>query len=584
MKHQSLYLATILFAILALAGNCRKAEISFENPPGTNNNTIGFSISGRVLDKNNVPVNGAQVKAGSATASTDVNGNFRFTNVQLPKNAAYITVDKSGYFQGSRTFIAHEGAVNYVNIRLINKESTGTFPAAGGGQVNLATGGSISFQPNSIVDAATNSAYAGTVTVSAFFIDPSEPDFITIMPGDLRGITIAGEERGLQSFGMMAVELTGSGGQKLQLATGKPATVNFSIPASLLATAPATIPLWFFDETTGLWKEEGTATRQGGSYVGTVKHFSFWNCDAPFPLVHFEAVVKDQNGFPLPNVQVTIKKIDNSSFAAALTDELGRVSGLIPANEALELKITDRCKNVLYTKNIGPYSSNVNYGTITVTVPPTANLVISGTVVNCNNAAVTQGFVNISLEGMTYRANINNGNFTMSILRCSAAPVQAELFAEDVSTGQQGSVTSIAVTSGTANAGQLTACGTTTDQFINYTIDGNNHSYTTPADKIEYFHIDSVGMTLGYISATKTTSNDFFYLDYNGAATTGTFPGSITIGLGASKYEGQGLSVVITAFGNVGQFVTGTFTGTTFIGASTTPHTVTGNFKVRRVR
>ncbi len=55
---------------------------------------------------------------------------------------------------------------------------------------------------------------------------------------------------------MAAVELTGTSGELLQIATGKKATLTLSIPSSLAASAPATIPLWFFDEAKGLWKEE----------------------------------------------------------------------------------------------------------------------------------------------------------------------------------------------------------------------------------------------------------------------------------------------------------------------------------------
>lgn len=578
MKHQTLYLTVFLFAILAFAGNCRKAELSFEN---NGSNGTGISISGRVLDKNNVPVNQAEVKAGTATTRTDVNGYFQITNVSLPKDAAYVKVDKSGFFQGSRTFIAHEGAVNYVNIRLIPKENTGSFSATGGGIIALPSGGNIAFQPNSVVDAATNNAYTGTVNVSAFFIDPSQDDFITIMPGDLRGITIGGEERGLQSFGMMAVELTSPGGQKLQLASGKPAAINFAIPASLLSTAPAAIPLWYFDETTGLWKEEGSAAKQGNFYFGTVKHFSFWNCDAPFALVNFDAVVKDQNGHPLPNATVIIKKVDNSSMAAALTDELGRVSGKIPANEPLQIKVEDRCKNQLFTQNIGPYSSNVNYGTITVNVQPQSSVVITGTAVSCANTPVTNGFVNISLEGMTYRANINNGSFTISILRCNSNPAQAQIFAEDVAAQQQGAPIILNVTSGNANAGQLNACGTTTDEFVNYTLSGNNHAFTSPADLLDFYHIDSMGMVYNSMMASTVNKDNYLHMDYDGPAATGSYPVKVTVVHGATKYEGQGFNVTITQFGGVGQFITGSFTGTLLVGGIT-PHTITCNFKVRR--
>ena len=41
------------------------------------------------------------------------------------------------------------------------------------------------------------------------------------------------------------------------------------------------MPLWYFDEQKGMWVEEGVATKQGNQYVGTVNHFTDWNCDIP---------------------------------------------------------------------------------------------------------------------------------------------------------------------------------------------------------------------------------------------------------------------------------------------------------------
>lgn len=77
------------------------------------------------------------------------------------------------------------------------------------------------------------------------------------MPGSLRGTRTDSPEVVLQSFGMVAVEITGANGEALQLANGKTASISFSIAPSLLSFAPARIPLWYFDENTGLWKEEG---------------------------------------------------------------------------------------------------------------------------------------------------------------------------------------------------------------------------------------------------------------------------------------------------------------------------------------
>jgi hypothetical protein len=85
----------------------------------------------------------------------------------------------------------------------------------------------------------------------------------------------------LYSYGILRVVMTGAAGESLQLAPGQTSTLVVDIPESQLATAPATIPLWYFDETAGVWQEEGQATRQGDKYTGTVKHFTDWNCDAP---------------------------------------------------------------------------------------------------------------------------------------------------------------------------------------------------------------------------------------------------------------------------------------------------------------
>jgi hypothetical protein len=79
----------------------------------------------------------------------------------------------------------------------------------------------------------------------------------------------------LASFGMMAVELESASAEKLQIKSGSVATLTTPIPASAQANAPATIALWSVNEQTGIWKEEGTATKNGNVYVGDVKALFF---------------------------------------------------------------------------------------------------------------------------------------------------------------------------------------------------------------------------------------------------------------------------------------------------------------------
>lgn len=574
MKPHPLLLATMLLALVLLGGSCKKADISFES------DAITFNVAGRVLDKENKPVSQAQVRAGDAAAVTDVNGYFRLSNVRAPKDAAYVTVDKTGYFPGSRTFLATSNAVNHVSIRLISKDITGTFQSASGGLVTLTSGGSINFQSNGIVDARTNSAYTGTVSVSSFFIDPTDPGFTSIMPGALRGITSSDDERGLQSFGMMAVELSGSGGQKLQLASGKPATVSFPIPAGLQSQAPATIPLWHFDEVKGMWREEGTATKQGNMYVGTVSHFSFWNCDAPFPVINFEALVKDQNGNPVIMAQVVIKKVSSNSLGNGWTDSTGRVRGQIPANEALEMKIYDRCYNVIHTQNIGPFAGNTNLGTISVNYIPPGPVTLSGTVVNCSNTAVTNGYVNVYLDGLNHRANINNGAFSITVSRCNASPAQAQLIAVDLGANAQSATVNVPVTTGAANAGQLSACGVSITEFINYSIDGNNFSFVPP-DSLVCFKNEQMVPAVTYVLGSDYQNKENFSLQFSDVGPAANVVTSLRIVHGNTEYtKAAPMTVTITQFGNPGDFVAGTLSGTVNSGANT--YSFTCSFRVRR--
>ncbi|MBP9098394.1 MAG: carboxypeptidase regulatory-like domain-containing protein, partial [Ferruginibacter sp.] len=242
---------------------------------------VSSSVSGFVTDENDAPVMGSTVSAGSGTTTTDKYGYFEIKNVQVVKSAAVVTVNKPGYFKGIKTYIAESGKSAFFRIKLIPKTISGSINGSTGGNVTLTNGLVIALPANGVVNAATNVAYTGNVNVSAHWINPTASDLNQEMPGDLRGISTDGSLKTLTTFGMAAVELTGASGELLQIATGQKATLTMPIPAAILSNAPATIPLWSFDEAKGLWKEEGQAIKTGNTYVGDVSHFSFWNCDVP---------------------------------------------------------------------------------------------------------------------------------------------------------------------------------------------------------------------------------------------------------------------------------------------------------------
>lgn len=98
------------------------------------------------------------------------------------------------------------------------------------------------------------------------------------MPGALTGLDQAGTKVVLGSFGMVAVELQGDGGELLQIASGKTVELRLAVSALQLSKAPATIPMWYFDEVKGYWVEEGQAV---------LKEIAMWpNCPIfPFGIV-----------------------------------------------------------------------------------------------------------------------------------------------------------------------------------------------------------------------------------------------------------------------------------------------------------
>jgi hypothetical protein len=99
---------------------------------------------------------------------------------------------------------------------------------------------------------------------------------------------------------MTKVEMKDNAGNALQLKDGKEAQLTFPIPESLKDKTPNQIPLWSFNESTGLWEEEGIATLQNGVYVGTVKHFSWVNLDWPETRVTVNIKVKTTTGKVVP--------------------------------------------------------------------------------------------------------------------------------------------------------------------------------------------------------------------------------------------------------------------------------------------
>jgi mono/diheme cytochrome c family protein len=152
----------------------------------------------------------------------------------------------------------------------------------------------------SLVDADGNPPPPGTmVDVAVGTVDVLAPDS---MPGDYSARSQGGVLQTMETYGASSVTVT-AGGKSYNLRPGS--TAGLRIPVSdvqLLSPGPIppTIPRLTYDETTGIWEEEGTLTLDpsGQFYEALVPHFSTINADV---LKEGQSCVRFQSeGMPVP--------------------------------------------------------------------------------------------------------------------------------------------------------------------------------------------------------------------------------------------------------------------------------------------
>ena len=442
-------------------------------------NAVDRNFSGMVLNALGNPVAGATVQVGTATTQTNAKGLFSVVNASVFEKFAYLTVTKVGFINGSRVLVPTSGD-NRVNIMLIPDVPTATISTGAPSQVSLPNGTTVKFS-GGFKDVNGN-AYNGTVQVGLYHLKPSDAYLSELMPGSLLASNATGDAKTLETFGMLHVELKGSSGQKLNLATGTTAEISLDIDSSQLASSPQTIPLWSFDETTGMWKEEGSATKLGNKYVGTVSHFSWWNCDAPFAQCNLTVTVHNSVNVPISSIKVTIALATTLYHPSGTTNTAGVVTGIVPANQPLVVKISDLCGNVVHTANVGPFTtgSSNSLPIINLANGAISTIMVTGSLKTCSNANVTNGIVRLRNPNVLnyfgqLTQTISNGSFSFTTNICGTSQ-QFEIIGEDYANLQTTQPIIFTATAPTTTIGTINAC-TAVTEFINYQIDSTPVNY-----------------------------------------------------------------------------------------------------------
>ena len=459
MKINRLYIYLIFFLPLLFI-NCRKDSDKFV-PNNDSGGKYSSTVSGYVYDEAQQLVVGADVESGGKRTTTNSEGFFVIKDVQSNEKLSVI-IQKAGYFKGCRTLFISKGGINDVKMTLLKKEFLQSFSASTGGKVSLNDKITIDFPANAIVN-SSGASYSGVVKVAMKYLNPTESSIASIMPGALVGTDKNASQKALESYGMVGVELEDESGQSLQIKADNFATLSVLIPEKLLSSAGKTIPLWSFDYTTGLWKEEGEATLDGKRYVGKVSHFSFWNCDYPFELINLSGKVVNEYGQPL-NVRVNLKDLTTNAESYGYTNLNGEFGGKVPKNVKFSMKILDHCNNIIVEREIGPFNSDEVLTTITLN-NPTYNLTISGIAYNCKGELLKNGIVTVYSEPgyRNYSFTNDNGEFKISVFNCILSKTYFTIY--DIDNLKISNERLINATNGEINFGNIDVCNNF-DEFI----------------------------------------------------------------------------------------------------------------------
>lgn len=306
-----------------------------------------IALSGIVRDASGTPIEGVSIVSGSSAATTNTDGFFEFDQIQVvsvQNDRSVVRFSKAGYFDVVRSMDADDDAADGASWEVVmckkeNNDFTSIKTYSSSSDQTLQAGEmKIDMPQDGYKVDGTGAGYTGKVKSEMVYLDPNNERFSEMMPGgDLAAVRSDNSSAQLVSYGMTDLNMYAENGDKLQLKDGSKAKLTFPIPAGMGENPPASIPLWSFNEKTGLWEEEGSAALQGNVYVGEVAHFSWVNLDYPEKQGTVYGYVKDDTGKALPGVRLSIGQL----LASTVTKSDGYYSHEVPANTDFSITVKD---------------------------------------------------------------------------------------------------------------------------------------------------------------------------------------------------------------------------------------------------
>jgi len=260
-----------------------------------------------------------------AEGTTDQAGEYTLSVLdRLLLERLTIIAQRDGLADYASTFSANSEVQNQF-LTILPSDVTQEFDPSSVYVVNFAGANLIEF-PAASLERTDGQAIQGNVSAQVTVIDPSFD--IDLMPGEMV-TSVNNEMLPIESFGAMDVVLKDESGAAVDVQDGQMVTIRIPL-GSNSDTPPSTSPLYYYDQMSGFWVEEGTAeliTINGERfYQGQVSHFTTWNADRVFETVFIRGCVVDTAGMPVSNARIRAKGRTYSGSSSTRSDSQGNFS------------------------------------------------------------------------------------------------------------------------------------------------------------------------------------------------------------------------------------------------------------------
>ncbi len=305
-------------------------------------------IVGRVISgPESAPVAGATVHvSGGSSATTDADGWFTVDNV-TGRGPVVLIAEHAGLAESIKQVSLDSDGFTFLTIEMAPARASAQFDAAAGGEVTDGHGARAVFAPHGLAT-RDGRVVTGPVEVSLAPLDLGADSQRAAFPGEFSGRRADGSTRLLSGLAPMAV-VAKQGNDSLTIASGRTATISLPISAGGVANAPASVPMWTLDPSSGQWREEGSATRVAdaaapGGYVYRtgVSHLSWFNGTQWLPSHCISGHVIGLDGRAAVSARITLSDSTHNATFNTITDDFGRFAMDAPAGALLHVVATSR--------------------------------------------------------------------------------------------------------------------------------------------------------------------------------------------------------------------------------------------------